>query len=465
VKRKADAGPPSGGGPFRAIILPGPQILRGVVGAQPSKNYTTRRLLVAALATGESTVRNAAISDDSDAMTRCLRTLGAEVDVRENGDGSADVRIVGFGATPHPTTPLQVGNAGAVLRFLLAVGALCTEAQFETDRPDSLGKRPNADLLEAVAQLGVSTNSTDGMLPITIRGGAGALHGGQVKISGARSSQFLSGLLFIAPLIGQPLEITVTDKLVSRDPVRQTLEVMADAGIVVEASDDLMHFRVEPQSYKAGEFRVNGDWPGSAALLAAGALTADGIAVEGLLDDNQGERAAADVLSTMGASLTRHEHEIRVARAPLTAVDFDGDTATDAVLALMGPACFAQGTSRFHNVANLRLKECDRISEPLAELRKIGVHCEEGNQCGDADPDAIIIHGNPAGYEGGVVVDGCRDHRVIMLLTEVGLRCAKGLTISGAEHVAKSYPRFFQDMIRLGARIKFERETSGGDQT
>ena len=123
----------------------------------------------------------------------------------------------------------------------------------------------------------------------------------------------------------------MTDKLVSREPVRQTLEVMADAGVMVEASDDLMHFRVESQSYRSGEFRVNGDWPGSAALLAAGALTADGIAVEGLLDDNQGERAAADVLRTMGASITRHEHEIRVARAPLTAVDFDGDGRRDLV--------------------------------------------------------------------------------------------------------------------------------------
>ena len=462
MKQRADGGPPGGGAPFRAIVLPGPQILRGVVGAQPSKNYTTRRLLVAALAKGESIVRNAALSDDSEAMTRCLRTLGAEVEVRENGDGSADVRINGFGATPKPTGPLAVGNAGAVLRFLLAVGALCEEAHFETDRPDSLGKRPNADLLDALAQLGASTSSNHGRLPITIRGGAGVLRGGQVRISGERSSQFLSGLLFVAPLIGRPLEIIVTEKLVSREPVRQTIEVMADAGVTVEVSDDLMHFRVQPQPYQAGEFRVNGDWPGSAALLAAGAITADGIAIEGLLDDNQGERAAADVLSAMGASLTRHEHEIRVARAPLTAVDFDGDTATDAVLALMGPACFAQGTSRFHNVANLRLKECDRITEPLVELRKIGVHCEEGRDCGDEDPDAIIIHGNPAGYEGGVVVDGRRDHRVIMLLTEVGLRCTRGLTISGAEHVAKSYPRFFDDMIRLGARIRFEPESPTG---
>lgn len=452
------ASPPPPGRPFTAVVLPGPHVLRGVVRAQPSKNYTTRWLLAAALADGESVVRNAATSEDAAAMVRCLRALGATVEVRENGDGSADVRIRGFGARPVPVggAPLNVGNAGAVLRFLLAVAALCKDARFETDRPDSLGKRPNADLLEALSQMGVAAEGAGGMLPVTLRGGPGVLRGGEVRVSGARSSQFLSGLLFLAPLVGEPVEIVVTDRLVSREPVRQTLEVLERAGVRVDASDDLMRFRVAPQSYQPGEFHVNGDWPGSAALLAAGALVADGIGVEGLLEDRQGERAAADVLADMGARVTREGAEVRVARAPLRAVDFDGDTATDAVLALLGPACFAEGRSRFHNVANLRIKECDRISEPLGELRKVGVRCWEGHELGDVDRDAILIEGDPSGYDGGVTVDGRKDHRVIMLLVEVGLRCRNGLTITGAEHVAKSYPRFFHDLLRLGARICFE---------
>ena len=454
---------PPPGSPFRAVVLPGPQVLRGVVRAQPSKNYTTRWLLAAALADGESVVRNAATSEDAAAMVRCLRALGADVEVRENGDGSADVRIRGFGARPVPVggAPLNVGNAGAVLRFLLAVGALCPEVRFETDRPDSLGRRPNGDLLDALERMGVSTGSDGGMLPVTLSGGPGVLRSGRVSVSGARSSQFLSGLLFLAPLVGEPVEIEVTERLVSREPVRQTLEVLERAGVRVDASADLMRFRVEPQAYQPGEFHVNGDWPGSSALLAAGALVADGIGVEGLLDDRQGEREAADVLAAMGALLSREGNEVRVARGPLRAVDFDGDTATDAVLALLGPACFAEGRSRFHNVANLRIKECDRISEPLAELRKVGVRCWEGHELGDADPDAIIIEGDPEGYEGGVTVDGRKDHRVIMLLVEVGLRCRKGLTITGAEHVAKSYPRFFHDLVRLGARLRFD---AAGDQ-
>src|SRR5690606_8159999 len=95
-----------------------------------------------------------------------------------------------------------------------------------------------------------------------------------------------------------------------------------------------------------------------------------------------------------------------VSNGDLTAIEFDGDLATDAVLALMGPACFARGRTRFYNVSNLRIKECDRISDPLTELRKIGVKCWEGKQVGDHDPDAIIIDGCPEGYEGGVTVDG-----------------------------------------------------------
>ena len=287
----------------------------------------------------------------------------------------------------------------------------------------------------------------------------GRLRGGTVRVSGAKSSQFLSGLLFLAPLVGEPVEIVVTDKLVSKDPVRQTLEVLGASGVRVAVSEDMMRYAVEPGDYAARVCEVNGDWPGSAALLAACAIAGGRVTVRGLLDDNQGERAAAQVLAQMGAPASAVGGPAPAvsieACAPLKAVEFDGDRATDAVLALVGAACFAHGRSRFHNVSNLRIKECDRISEPIAELRKLGVRCFEGAEVGDPDPDAILVDGSPEGYEGGVVVDGRRDHRVIMLLATVGLGCRRAVTITGAEHVAKSYPDFFRHLSALGARVRF----------
>jgi 3-phosphoshikimate 1-carboxyvinyltransferase len=450
-----------------ALIAPGPQHLRGQIWAQPSKNYTTRLLLAAALAKGKSVVRNVATSEDATALQRCLNALGAHIELRgrlypENASGGvpqidAYVRGTGGRFQLKSDQPLDVGNAGAVLRFLLAVCATLPRVSFVTDRPDSLGKRPNGDILEALEQLGCRSESVNGCLPITLYGGN--LHGGRVVMSGARSSQFVSGLLFLAPLIGEPVEILVKDRLVSKAPVRQTLEVLANFGIRVSASEDLMRFQIQPQRYTAGEYRVNGDWPGSAAILAAAAATKSQISVKGLRDDNQGEKLAAEVLRQMGAQVECDEKDLVTVRGcPLSAVEFDGDLATDAVLALVGAACFAVGRSRFYNVANLRIKECDRISEPIAELRKIGVRCWEGKEVGDKDPDAIIVEGCPHGYEGGIEVDGRGDHRVIMLLSIVGLGCRRGLRIRGAQHVAKSYPLFFEHLRQLGADISLRGE-------
>ena len=109
----------------------------------------------------------------------------------------------------------------------------------------------------------------------------------------------------------------------------------------------------------------------------------------------------------------------------------------------------AEGESRFYGIGNLRLKECDRISIPVGLLRRIGVDCEERES-------EIIVRGNPDGYEGGMAVETHHDHRVAQMLTIVGLRCRRGLTILDAENVNKSYPAFFRDMISLGAQIQME---------
>jgi len=446
---------------YDAIVHPAATPLQGRVVAQPSKNYTTRYLLAAALADGESLVQNCATSDDAVALQDCLRALGADLQVSpEPGlDGAARVRVVGVAGKPSlqkPGAALNPGNAGAVLRFLLAIGALLPDVEFVTDHHDSLGKRPNGDLLHALAQLGCETESgADGRLPIHLRGGN--LQGVPVEISGGRSSQFLSGLLFLAPLVRPGFVIRVTNGLVSKAPVRQTLEVLAEFGVKTEASGNLLEFHTTPCSYRSGDYSVNGDWPGSAALLSAAAVTGGQVEIAELYRDEQGERAAGDVLGQMGAEFRFNAGGNGVAitgTGSLRGVDFDGDLATDAVLALMGAACFAEGRSRFYNVSNLRIKECDRISEPLAELRKLGVRCWEGNELGDSDPDAIIIDGNPDGYEGGVTVDGRGDHRVIMLLSVVALGCRKPVRISNAHFVAKSYPGYFEHLTQLGARVE-----------
>lgn len=420
--------------------------LNGQIQALSSKNYTTRTMLVSALAEGTSTVWYPAQSEDSDAMRRCIRDLGANWQEDEE-----KIVITGFGSRPHcEQGTLDVGNAGAVLRFLMAIASLCPRVTFVNSYPESLGKRPNDDLIDALEQLGAKITHNDGKLPITIEGGN--LQGGPITVSGEVSSQYLSALLFLTPLLKEDSHIQVTGDLKSKVVVGQTLDVLEQAGIQIKASEDLMHFEVPGgQQYNAREYVVPGDYPGSAAILSAAAITNSDVVVK-RLDENskQGERAVVDVLRAMQVPLTHENGIVRVqGNGRLKAGEFDGDRFTDGVLAMVAAAVFAEGTSRFYNVENLRYKECDRITDFVRELKKAGANVEERQS-------EIIVHGKPDGVEGGVEIDAHFDHRVIMALTIVGLRSKQGLTIRDAQHVAKSYPNFFEHMQAIGARIELE---------
>jgi 3-phosphoshikimate 1-carboxyvinyltransferase len=395
---------------MKAIVKPAVR-LQGEINALSSKNYTTRYLLIGALAEGTSLIYYPAHSDDSDAMRRCIRDLGASVD-----EDDEKITITGFGRHPKDIKELNVGNAGAVLRFLMSTAAFCPEVTFVNTYPQSLGKRPHHDLINALEQMGVAVNHNDGKLPITIHGGEP--RGGKISVSGNVSSQFLSSLLFMCRLLDEDSEIEVLHDLKSKVIVGQTLEVLEMAGIHVEASEDLMSYRIKgKQKYTAQKYVVQGDYPGSAAILAAAAVTHSDVKIFRLAEQSkQGERAVVDVLQAMGVNLTHENGIVHVlGNQQLKAGEFDGDHFTDAVLAMVAAAVFAECTSRFYNVENLRYKECDRITDFVRELRKAGADVEETQS-------EIIVHGMPEGVAGGVDIDAHYDHRVIMALTVVGLR-------------------------------------------
>ncbi len=435
---------------MRAIISE-TEKLQGQLEPPSSKNYTTRYLLAAALADGDSVVDFPASSADANALIACLRQFGAVIEEEADASGTR-LKVRGFGAHPQDPGIVNPGNAGAVLRLLMGIGALLPEVEFRTDHEESLGQRPHDDLLDALEQLGVSSRSREGRLPIVLHGGR--VHGGTVTVSGATSSQFLSSLLFLAPLIGEPVHIRVADGLVSKPLVQTTLEVMGEAGIEVDSSLDLMEFDIASgQDYRPGEYTVNGDYPSAAAVLAAAAATNGKVSVTRLFEDRQGERQVISLLQEMGAAVCYDGNQVKLeGHSGLKAVSFDGDTATDMVLAMVGLSCLAQGESRFYGIGNMRYKECDRISVPVRELKRLGVDCEER-------ASEIIVRGRPQGYDGGVEVGSHHDHRVAQMLTIVGLRCRRGLTVLDAENVAKSYPRFFDDLIGLGARIHVKRSS------
>jgi 3-phosphoshikimate 1-carboxyvinyltransferase len=344
----------------------------------------------------------------------------------------------------------------------LAASALGGEFSFATAHRDSLGKRPNAHLLDALRRWGVAIESgPEGRLPIATRCDDEALLASpnETGVEGSVSSQFLSALLMVAPLramrLGRAQTIRVErEELRSSPAVETTLEVMAERGVSVEADDAFRTFRVPPSNYAGSDFRVNGDWPGSAALLCAAAVVPGSvIEIDGLRDDSQGERRVVDVLRSAGCDIAWRGGTLRLVAPPrLRAFEFDADLATDAAPVLTAVAALCEGESHFSGTANLRMKECDRVAAPLEELRKLGVESDEGI-------DDYSVVGCPDGFAGGTSQDGLTlngwaDHRVIMMATILGLRCRSPIVVETASHVAKSYPRFFEAMGRLGVGVE-----------
>ncbi len=427
---------------MKVYVGPGTR-LQGTVRAPSSKNYTSRYIWVAALTAGESVIHFPAENDDALALLACCRRLGAKITQEQEL-----LRISGFGDHPLPPGILDPGNGGLILRLLMAIGLLLPEVKFVTEHTESLGKRPQGDLIAALRELGAEVEDVDGHLPITIRGGK-PLRRREIGLSGQVSSQFATSLLMIAPLLGG-LSLRITDRLSSRPPVATTLQVMREAGIEPEADWTRLHFKVPGGCYQPGVYRVPGDYPATSALLAAAALLPSEVTVWNLNPgDQQGEKLVIPYLQQLGVKLETTADRVKVCGGnPLAAADFHGEEAIDAVLSMVAVACCAQGITRFRGVGNLRWKESDRIGDLVRELRKLGVEVTEHD-------DGLTVHGQPDGYAGGIEINTYQDHRMIMTFAVLALRTHRGLVLNGAEHVRKSYPGFFADLASLGAKVEF----------
>jgi 3-phosphoshikimate 1-carboxyvinyltransferase len=474
----ADADLPPVAQPPQRVFVGPPGHVRGAVG-QPrlpgSKYYTLRYLLNALLAEGESLVEAPALSDDTAVLARAIRALGGVARwERGAGDGVRDaerdaaagwnLRVVGVGGRPQTPADgaLQMGNAGAALRLLLGIGALLPAIRYETDHPDSLGRRPNTDLLDALRSLGIGVAAREpgGLPPITLTGGPP--RGGAVTVSGRNSSQYLSALLYLAPLLADGLRISVADGLRSQPLTRATLRALAVAGVSVAAAPDLLSFHVAGgQRYQPRHFRCPGDTPSAAALIAASLALGAPLRLSGLAAHDDDLRALLAACDALDLPLSDRPTEAdpaaplilpggsalqRPGRHALTR-RINGDALIDSVPALVALACFIPGETRFEQVATLRLKESDRIEDLCAELARAGADVTP-------QPDAIIVRGRPDGLVGGVTAHAHDDHRLAQALAIVATHCQRGLTITGADAVAKSYPWFFDDLKALGAEVR-----------
>ncbi|HEV2377850.1 MAG TPA: 3-phosphoshikimate 1-carboxyvinyltransferase [Streptosporangiaceae bacterium] len=419
--------------------------LAGSVHPPGAKSGTVRGLLCGTLADGTSQIRNAGSGDNVAAMAAACRVLGASI----VETGPRTWQVSGTGSALPLVAELDAGNSGIVLRLLTAVGAAMDRCVVSTRNEASLGRRGNQEIIDALRQLGAeaSGEGADARPPLVVGRGAG-LRGGRVTVSGRRSSQFLSGLLFLAPLIGTEVEIAVTGGLSAAPMAMSTVAALARAGVVVGVSEDQLSYYVAGgQRYQPAEFDVASDASSMAGVLAASAaVPGSAVEVTGFAGDDMGTTAMIRALRAMGVRIDQRDGALTCHGADeLRPIQLDGSACPDSVLPLAALACFAEGTSVFSNLETLRYKECDRISDFRAELMAAGADVDERR-------DAIIVHGKGR-VCGGAEVRGRHDHSVVMAMTVLALRSDHGLSIQGWEPVGQTYRRFFDDLRELGATV------------
>ena len=420
--------------------------IRGTVKLPGSKSISNRILLLAALAQGETRIRDLLESEDTQVMLDALRALG--IACAEEGGHTLRVRGAG-GAFPVKKAELALGNAGTAFRPLTAVLALCG-GDYRLSGSARMHERPIADLVSALRQLGANIEylGKEGYPPLAIHPAA-IRTGGRVTVRGDVSSQFVTGLLIALPLTGIRTVLEVEGDLVSKPYVELTLNTLRRFGVEVERRGWSMFTIPAGSRYASpGEIFVEGDASSASYFLAAGAisgLTGGGpVRVEGVGRGSvQGDVRFASTLERMGAAIRMGENWIEAGARPeaarrgkLIAIDADFNDIPDAAMTAAVAALFADGTSTLRNIGSWRVKETDRIAAMATELRKLGATVEEG-------PDYLRIT-PPAGsrFTPRASIDTYDDHRMAMCFSLAALG-GVAVRINDPRCVAKTYPEYF----------------------
>lgn len=408
-------------------IVPPRHQLRGRVVPPGSKSITNRALLLAALAKGTSRISGALKSRDTVLMAAALRQMGVGV---EEPDATSFV-VTSDGALRAPEGPLMLGNAGTATRFLTAAVAL-VDGPVVIDGDEAMRKRPIEPLLVALRSLGIDATSVTGCPPVAVNG-TGRFGRGRVTIDGGLSSQYVSALLMAAAFGDGPIEVALTGKdLDARGYVNLTLAAMRAFGGEVEVVDE-MTWRVMPTGYRATDYLVEPDASAATYLWAAEALSGGEI----------------DLGVPMAAFTQPDAEAAKFIRAfPHMPAVIDGSQMQDAVPTLAVLAAFNETPVRFVGIANLRVKECDRISALSTELNRIrpGLAHEEG--------DDLVVHADSAlpGQSLPTRIETYEDHRIAMSFALAGLRIG-GISILDPDCVGKTYPGYWDALRSLGVEL------------
>jgi 3-phosphoshikimate 1-carboxyvinyltransferase len=406
----------------------------GVITIPGSKSYTHRALILSSLADGESILMNALRCEDTEHTVQALIKFGIPI-FWERGE----VRVQGKGGKFKAIDDkVDLGNSGASMRFLTALAALKKGVTL-LDGSERMRKRPMGELLKGLGELGVRAYSKkgDNCPPVIIE--SQGLQGGTVRIKGEESSQFLSGLMMVAPYALRDVSIEVMGPLASKPYVDLTQDVMSAFGVKIENQEYSSFFVKAGQRYLPQTYWIEGDASNASYFFSAAAVCRGKVKVEGLSPGTiQGDIGFLKILEKMGCSVTRGNDWIEVLGGELHGIEMDMNEMPDLVPTLAITAAFARGRTVIQNIGHLRFKESDRIHALAAELSKMGIRVREGE-------DGLEIEG---GEPHGVEVETYEDHRLAMSFAIAGL-VIPGVKIKGERCVDKSFPEFWETLQKL----------------
>ncbi|MBS1887009.1 MAG: 3-phosphoshikimate 1-carboxyvinyltransferase [Actinobacteria bacterium] len=422
--------------------------LEGDISVPASKYHAHRALMLASLAEGESRIKGGVAAKHVQSTIEVLTGLGTRIET------TADGFLVGGGLPYRPLRDtVSVGSSGTTLYFMVGLASLA-DAPVTITGQKYFQRRPIGPLLEALTDMGVELSSANSTPPITVR--PRRPHGGRVSIAGTLS-QWISGLIMVAPFASGPTTIEVEGTLNERPYVELTVNMMREFGLEVAVADDWRRFEIEPgQTAHPAEITLPPDIGSLAFGLAATSIHPSDVLFRGVAEIDGGkvdhpEAHFLDVVAEMGLpmELDRAAGGVRVRHdgVRLRGVEIDCRPMPDMLPVLSTMGQFASGETRFHNVAHVRLKESDRVVSML-QLNRMGGDVEEQG-------DELVVRGIEGDLTGSPL-SSFNDHRVHMSLTVAASRARGESSLTYPNAFRISYPGFLEDMAAIGIDLSIE---------
>lgn len=400
-----------------------------------SKSYTNRALLMAALAKSPSKLFGCLISDDTKVMIEALENLGVTIQINDT-----TVTITPPEEFRAPLGPIYLGNAGTAVRFLTAILAHQPFLSVITGDP-RMQERPIQDLIDALIELGADIKSQNGYPPLTIHGTT--LTRSETHIIGKNSSQYISALMILAPLLPEGLTIHVEDEITSKPYLDMTIELLNKFCIQNINRDQYSYFQIPPQNYQGVNLSIEADASSATYFFALAAITGRSLKVANLsLKTLQADIQILDYLEKMGCQIIEENNEILITGPqklkPIGKIN--ANSFPDGAMTLAIVAAFATGETTICGLHNLRIKECDRLEALKEELTKIGARVQVFD-------DSITIYGDPDILH-SAQIQTYQDHRIAMCFGITKARLPD-IEILDKTCVNKTYPTFFEDLKKV----------------